>query len=183
MPVQEAWDSTIITSKNGNKTAEIHFGYMSQYEKEKVFYFGKGIEVDIFNNEGQHVSNAVADSGVLNEVTEDIEAHGNVVAISDSGSVLKTERMFWNNANQKWYSDAPTMYIPSEGDTLRSIGFESDKYFENYQGYKLQMVSKSKVDLNFEDRLKPKSDVKDTSAIIKTDSLLNAKTDTVIKRL
>ncbi len=179
MPVQEAWNSTIITSDEGRKTAEIQFGYMFQYEKEKVFYFDDGIAIDIFNEKGAHVSKALADSGVLKEDTEDMEAHGNVLAVSDSGRVLRTERIFWNNASQKWYSDAPTVYIPSEGDTIYSIGFESDRNFQNYRGYKLQFVSKARLDLDFEERLKPVPSAEDTSGTAVPDSGAGAKADTI----
>ena len=176
---QESWESEILSSKNGRLTSHIRYNHMFQYEKEKVYRFNNGFEVDFFDEDGKHVSFVKADSGILQENSEHMEAHGNVEVISDTGAVLYTEKLFWNQAAKRIYTDVPSMVVRAEGDTLYCKGFESDLDLSVMEFYQPQGVSNRRLDLDFEKRLKPDVQKKDTLAAEAPDTLSKANPDSL----
>ena len=176
---QESWESEILSSKNGVLTSHIRYKHMFQYEKEKVYRFNKGFEVDFFDEEGKHISYVKADSGILEENSEHMEAHGNVEVISDTGAVLYTEKLFWNQAAKRIYTDVPSMVVRAEGDTLYCKGFESDLDLSVMEFYQPQGVSNRRLDLDFEKRLKPDVQKEDTVAVDASDTLSTAIPDSL----
>lgn len=159
---QEGWSSRVVSTKDGRLTAVVAYGHMVKYKNDQLYRFDQGIEVDLYNEQGSHLSHVTADSGVMHEATYDLEAHGNVVVVSDSGLVLRTERLFYTKANDKVYSDAPVMIVRAAGDTLYGKGFESDKNLSNYVFYEPRGVTQRAIDLDFERRLQPARARRDT---------------------
>jgi LPS export ABC transporter protein LptC len=129
---------------------------MVKYKGDRVYRFDQGVEVDLFNDEGDHLSHVTADSGVMHEASYDVEAHGNVVVVSDSGVVLLTQRLFYTKENDKVYSDAPVTIVRGPGDTLYGKGFESDKNLRNYTFYEPRGVTERKIDLDLERHVRPR---------------------------
>ncbi len=152
---QEGWSSQVVSTKDGRPTAIIAYGHMLKYKNDQLYRFNQGVQVDLYDEHGVHLSRVTADSGVMHEATYDLEAHGNVVVVSDTGIVLRTERLFYNKTNDKVYSDAPVTIIHGPGDTLYGKGFESDKTLSNYVFYQPRGVSQRTIDLNLERRLQP----------------------------
>jgi LPS export ABC transporter protein LptC len=71
----------------------------------------------------------------VDEATNNLEATGNVVVTSDSGVVVVTNKLFWDNARQKIFSDA-FVKITSPTEQLQGQGFESDQNLKNYRIFK-----------------------------------------------
>jgi LPS export ABC transporter protein LptC len=109
--------------------------------------FDGGIIVDFYNTEGKHTSNLVAERGLLHEETNDVEALGNVMAVSDSGITLRAQRLRWDNTRQKIVSNDFVTITRADGDTLHGVGFESDQNMKNYSIRKLSGVTKKRIDL------------------------------------
>ena len=95
-----------------------------------------GIVVDFYDDEQRHTSVLTARRGVVNDLTKDFEAHENVVIVSDSGTTLKTEELFWLNAAQKVRSNA-FVEIVSPTEQIRGHGFESDQALRHYSVFKV----------------------------------------------
>jgi len=67
---------------------------------------------------------ATGDEGDLNQETKDVELRGNVVLISNDGLKLETERLRWDAAQQRaWTDDPVTIY--RAGAVVKGTGFES----------------------------------------------------------
>jgi len=67
---------------------------------------------------------ATGDEGDLNQETKDVELRGNVVLISSDGLKLETERLRWDAAQQRaWTNDPVTIY--RAGAVVKGTGFES----------------------------------------------------------
>jgi LPS export ABC transporter protein LptC len=125
-PIQEGWDSKITITRLGLPQAIVDYGHMVKYEKSDTIYFDEGVEVDFFDDQGNHSSHLISDRGEYNEKTEDVTGIGNVIVVSDSGVTLNTEILRWDNARGKIYSDTLVMVTTREADTLYGIGFESN---------------------------------------------------------
>jgi LPS export ABC transporter protein LptC len=174
-PDQEGWNSVVTTTKNGLVSAIIHYGRMQQFKKKKVVELFEGIKVDFFDEKGKPTSNLVSETGKINEVTNDIEASGNVVVVSDTGITLRTKYLKWDNNIEKIISNEFVTIITADQDTFFGKGFESDQNLNNWRILDFSGKASRGFDLNFQ--LKKKSSAGDsvTGKITNEtpDSLLN----------
>ncbi len=130
-PDQEGWDSVIILTNLGRRTAVIEYQHMTKYLNKKQTRFDDGIKVDFFNKDGEHASHLTAGRGIVYDARNNFDAYDNVILISDSGSVLQTEELKWDNARKKIYSNVFSTFTTAEGDTLYGNSFESDARMQN----------------------------------------------------
>lgn len=81
---------------------------------------------DFFNDQNEHMSKLRADSAKINELTNNFTAIGNVVVESDSGLILKTKKLYWDQQYKLVISNDSVQFTTLQNDTLYGIGFESD---------------------------------------------------------
>ena len=98
VPTQESWDARIIFTDSGRTSGILRAGHIAMYADRKSTVLDSNITVDFFDEHQQHTSVLTARRGRVNDVTQDFEAHGNVVVVSDSGTTLSTEDLYWTNA-------------------------------------------------------------------------------------
>ena len=115
LPDQESWNSTIVFSDSGETRGILKAGHLL-----------------VFNNENKHTSYLTADSGIVDNNTNNLEAIRNVYVHSDSGTSMWTQKLFWNDHTQKVTSDV-YVKIVSPKETIEGIGFESDRDLTNYR--------------------------------------------------
>ena len=89
--------------------------------------------VDLYNEEGSHISILYSDSARINENNNNLYAKGNVYVVSDSGYTLTTSELVWDNRYEMIVAEDSVMFTHSEGDTLYGIGFESDIDLERFK--------------------------------------------------
>ena len=141
-PSQESWNSEVTISDSGINRAVLNAGHISVFENEHVTLLDSGVVVDFFDNKGMHTSKMNSRTGKVNDKTNDLEASGNVVIVSDSGTVVKTQKIFWDNATQKVHSNE-YVEITSPRENLHGYGFESDQDLKNYKVFRV--TGKAKV--------------------------------------
>ncbi|MBN2031618.1 LPS export ABC transporter periplasmic protein LptC [bacterium] len=125
-PSQEGWQSELILTKVGRRQAVVRYGHMMKFDQDNMYIFDAGVEVDFYDEEGNHTSHLTSERGEYNEETEDIIGMGNVVVESDSGITLRTEVLRWDNRLEKIISDTLVMVTTQDRDTLYGTGFESN---------------------------------------------------------
>ena len=113
-PDQESWKSEITITKEGKRFAQIWAGYIAFYNEKKITILTDSVHADFYDKNGKHNSTLTADSSVVHNQTNDLTAYGNVVVVSDSGIVLQTEVLFWDNEKQKIISDVPVRFTTGE---------------------------------------------------------------------
>jgi LPS export ABC transporter protein LptC len=146
-PDQEGWNSRITVTSNGRISAILEYSHMEKYSRRREVKFDGGIIVDFYNTAGQHTSNLVAERGVLYEDSNDVEALGNVVVVSDSGMTVRTQRLRWDNLRQKIVSNDFVTITTAQNDTLRGKGFQSDQSLKHWSIGRPSGVSQKRVDL------------------------------------
>ena len=142
LPDQESWNSTIVFSDSGQTRGILWAGHVLVFNNINKTFLGDSIRVDFYNDQGQHTSYLTADSGVVDNNTNNLEAIGNVYVHSDSGTSLWTQKLFWNNNTQKVTSDV-YVKIVSTKETIEGIGFESDRDLTNYRIFNVSGEAKT----------------------------------------
>ncbi len=134
-PDQESWNSTVSFSDSANVVAILNAGYMGHYPGKGYIKIDSGAKVDFFKA-GEIVSTLTGKSGIVLDSTKDIEIYDSVVVVNKEGSVLKTDKLFWNNKEQRVYSDQ-FVHIKTPNEEIQGVGFESDQNLTNYKIYKV----------------------------------------------
>ncbi|WP_157867476.1 hypothetical protein [Melioribacter roseus] len=66
----------------------------------------------------------------------DMFAYDSVVAVNDSGTVLKTSELMWRNSDRKILTDK-FVSIKSKDEIIEGYGFLSDQQMTNYVIFKI----------------------------------------------
>ena len=136
LPSQESWQSRVIFSDSARMKAILWAGHIAVFSNQRYTLLEDSLHVDFFNDQEQHTSVLTARRGKVNDVTRDFEAYENVVVVSDSGTVMRTERLFWTNATRKVHTDA-FVDIVSATEHIMGQGMESDQGLKNYEIFKV----------------------------------------------
>jgi LPS export ABC transporter protein LptC len=102
------------------------------------------VHVDFYDENEQHTSLLTARRGKVNDQNQDFEAHENVIVLSDSGTVLRTEHLFWDNASRKIHTDA-YVDIASRTEHIMGHGMVSDQGLKNYRIFRVTGQSVTNV--------------------------------------
>jgi LPS export ABC transporter protein LptC len=132
LPAQESWNSTVVFSDSARIKAKLWSGHISVLADQRVTVLEDSLRVDFYNDEQAHTSLLTARRGRVNDQTKDLEAYENVVVVSDSGTTLRTERLFWDNQTRKIHTDA-FVDIVSSREHIMGHGMESDQGLKNYK--------------------------------------------------
>lgn len=130
-PDQESWNATITFTDSGKVTGILRAGYIAKYTRDRFTLLDSNITVDFFNDRYEHTSVLTAQRGRVDDVTNDFEAYGNVMVRSDSGTVLTTEELFWDNKRHRVHTEA-FVEIKSSTEEIRGMGLESDQSLTHY---------------------------------------------------
>ena len=136
MPDQESWNSRVVFSDSGTVKAILNANHVAMYETRHETILDSGITVDFYDPDGSHTSLLRADRGRVDDLSKDLEAFHNVVFRSDSGTVVKTEYLRWDNATKKIRSDR-FVTVDSRKEYLEGYGFEADQSLKNYVIYRV----------------------------------------------
>ena len=142
IPSQESWNATITFTDSGRVSGILKAGYISSFADKKYTLLDSSITVDFFDEQERHTSLLTAKRGRVNDVTHDFEAYEDVVVISDSGTTLKTEELYWSNKTQKVHTESYVEII-SPTEQIQGHGLESNQSLKNYKIFRV--TGKAKV--------------------------------------
>ena len=133
LPDQESWGVTIIMTHEGLMRAKVKSGHLKKYNEKEYIILDENVVVDFFDLQEDHTSTLFSDKSEINEKSNDMLAIGNVIAKSDSGITLFTERLQWVAEDEKLSTKDSIMITTLEKDTLFGKGFESNADLENWR--------------------------------------------------
>lgn len=142
VPTQESWNAKITFTDSGRVSGILRAGHISVYANQNFTFLDSGITVDFFDENENHTSALTARKGKVNDLTHDLEAHGDVVVVSDSGTTVRTEDLFWSNSTQKVFSQ-DYVEVTSPKERIQGHGFESDRGLRQYKIFKVSGQGKT----------------------------------------
>jgi LPS export ABC transporter protein LptC len=131
-PDQIIWNGRIEVVTNGKLESIVQARRIETFEKEKVTTLDSGVVVDFYDKNGKHSSRLTSQSARVEDAKNLFLARGNVVVVSDSGDVLRTERLYWDQQKQKITSDTLVILVTRQ-DSLRGFNFESNDDLTSWQ--------------------------------------------------
>jgi LPS export ABC transporter protein LptC len=145
LPAQESWNSTVFFTDSGNTKAILYAGHLQVFEDTKETLMDEGIKVDFFNEQQVKSTTLTSKRGRVDETTNNLYAIDSVVAVNDSGVVLKSEEIVWRNNDRKIFTDK-FVTIESPDEIIQGYGFESDQQLKNYVIYNITYITRTKTE-------------------------------------
>jgi len=136
IPDQESWNSTVRFSDSSRVKAVLWAGHIAVFSARQSTLLSDSIHVDFYNEEEAHTSVLTARRGRVDDRTQNFEAHENVIVTSDSGTILRTDSLFWNNVERKIHTDA-FVDIVSPTEHIMGHGMVSDQNLRNYRIFRV----------------------------------------------
>ena len=140
----EIWNPVIILSREEDKIVDARSEKLYKKTNADALLVGN-VEVDFFNDEGQHISILYSDSARINEQNNNLRANGNVYVVSDSGYTLTTREILWDNRYKMIVAEDSVMFTTTAGDTLYGVGFESDMDLEQWRIFRIFGVTREGI--------------------------------------
>lgn len=130
IPVHESWNSKIMFTDDGYLKAVLFTDHLKKFELQKQTFL-EGVKIDFYDKNEKIASRLTSLKGRVDDVTRDMYAIDSVVAVNDSGTVLKTSELKWRNKDQKIITDK-FVSIKSNKEVIEGYGLESDQGLNNY---------------------------------------------------
>lgn len=135
IPTQESYNSTVTFSDSGKTKAILIAGRIRIFSKFNYTLIDSGAKVDFYKN-GVYSSTLTGKRGKIYDATKDVEVYDSVKMVSENGSVLTTNKLYWINKTQRIKSDE-FVHIKTPNEDIRGYGFEADQNLKNYVIYKV----------------------------------------------
>jgi LPS export ABC transporter protein LptC len=101
--------------------------YTGRPEEERE-EFTEGVQVTFYDRDGRITSILEADFGVRRARQKEIRGIGNVVLTNETGDVLETEELIWEEDNERVYTHKFVMITTPE-EKIWGMGLESNQDF------------------------------------------------------
>jgi len=92
----------------------------------------KGIYVEFYNDSSKIKTTLKADYGIRYEKNKRTEVKNNVVVVNVAGETLNTDKLNWDEALRKIYTDA-FVQITTKKEVLKGTGMEANEDFTEYE--------------------------------------------------
>ncbi len=145
LPTQESWNSTVFFTDSGKTRAILYTGHLLVFNSRKETILQEGVKVEFFNSLEMKTTTLTSKRGKVDEKTNDLYAIDSVVAVNDSGIVVKTNELKWRNKDKKIVSDK-FVTIDSPDEHIEGYGFESDQHLRNYVIYNITYITRATKD-------------------------------------
>jgi len=121
---QELYGAVIRLTQEDRPRMTLKTQRLRRYDAQRLMLLERGVHADFYDNNGLHRAVLTSDEGEIVEGSNRLSAKGHVVVTSDSGMVLKSEELHYDQAVGRIESDGfVTMTTPY--DSLSGYGFTS----------------------------------------------------------
>jgi LPS export ABC transporter protein LptC len=131
VPDQEARDFTLTESSEGKKNWTLLASYAAMYT-DRHLIDAQTVRIEFFDSKGAKFSTLLADQGLVDQRTNNLEARGHVRIATESGIRMETDSLRWLNDRGKIVSDA-FVRVTRKHDVVTGWGFESDPSLDHFQ--------------------------------------------------
>jgi LPS export ABC transporter protein LptC len=132
-PTQISAHTRMSFSTDGKIRAVMNARGVRVFEQKRYTLLDSSVHVDFFNREGSHSSILTSHRAFIDDNTRNMTAYDSVRVLSDSGTLVETDSLLWNNTTHKLRSDAFVKISEKSGRVTRGHGFESDQDLVNYK--------------------------------------------------
>jgi LPS export ABC transporter protein LptC len=120
-------------SSDGKVRAVMNASGVRVFEQKRYTLLDSAVHVDFFDRDANHSSVLTSRRAFIDDNTHNMTAYDSVRVLSDSGTLVETDSLLWDNNTHKLHSDAFVRITEKSGRITRGHGFESDQDLVNYK--------------------------------------------------
>jgi LPS export ABC transporter protein LptC len=120
-------------SSDGKVRAVMNARGVRVFEAKRHTLLDSSVHVDFFDRESKHSSVLTSHRAYIDDNTKNMTAYDSVRILSDSGTLVQTDSLVWDNGTHKLRSDAFVQITERTGRITKGHGFESDQDLVNYK--------------------------------------------------
>ncbi|MDP4219600.1 MAG: LPS export ABC transporter periplasmic protein LptC [Bacteroidota bacterium] len=133
LPSQISAHTRMSFSSEGSIRAVMNATGVRVFEAKRYTLLDSSVHVDFFDRQGYHSSVLTSHRAFIDDNTKNMTAYDSVRVLSDSGTLVETDSLLWDNTIHKMHSDAFVRITEKSGRVTRGHGFESDQDLVNYK--------------------------------------------------
>jgi LPS export ABC transporter protein LptC len=133
LPKLKAYNVSTVVSDSGITRYRMNTKELIVFDKvpEPYLKFPKGIYIERFDEDYHIDAQLEADEAIFFEKTSIWKLNGKVKALNLQGETFETEELFWNQKEEKIYTDK-FMKITQKSRIITGLGFESNQTLTRY---------------------------------------------------
>jgi LPS export ABC transporter protein LptC len=130
-PIGESENINLKYTDSGRVSAILISPLMRDFTQLENGYneFPKGVDITLFDKNGQQ-TRILADHGTRYEKTEIIDLDGNVRISDQTGKLLTTEQLYFDQKNEWFYTEKYFKFTDGKGSNLEGPGVDFSKDFK-----------------------------------------------------
>ena len=138
LPIEQSKEVKIIQTEHGLIKIRLEAEKIERFVNPKeILKLSNGLRVEFYNDSVELISVLLAETAILNQKTEIMEAKNNVVLEGKDGNKLESEELIWDLKKDLIFTEKEVT-ITIDKDIIRGYGFEAKSDFSSY---KLNQVS------------------------------------------
>ena len=131
-PSQVSYHTTMNFSSDGLLRARLTAGRVRTYDLQHYTALDSSVRVDLYDRTGRHASVLTSTRARVELLANDMTASGGVRIVSDSGTIVQTDSLHWDDRSRTIRSQAHVEIHEPNGRTTEGEGFESDQDLTHY---------------------------------------------------
>ncbi len=131
-PTQTGSNTRVSFSSDGIVRAILNAKGIRMFERQHYTLLDSAVRVDFFDKENKHSSVLTGRRAFINDLNKNMTAYDSVRIVSDSGTTVLTDSLFWDNTTKEIRSDADVTISEKNGRITKGKGFVSDQDMTNY---------------------------------------------------
>ena len=141
MPSEIVENVDMTYTDSGKLKAIVHAVLVEHFvdKNDPYLEMPKGVKADFYTPDGIIESNLEANYAINYEKRKIIELKDSVVVVNIKGETLETDKLIWDQNEQKIHTDAPVK-ITQKDQIIYGEGFESNQNFTQYTVYKIKGI-------------------------------------------
>ncbi|HCE56898.1 MAG TPA: LPS export ABC transporter periplasmic protein LptC [Prolixibacteraceae bacterium] len=134
LPIQEATNFETLFTDSGQVRFSLKAPKLLRFEADGRDYteFPEGLELVKYDEHQKVISSITANYARQYLADHKWEAKNNVIATNANGDTLKTEVLYWEEKNERIYTDEFVKIIRTD-QIITGIGFTSDQKMQNWK--------------------------------------------------
>ena len=132
LPDSRLDDATIVFTEDGLQSVVVEAAHIDRWEKQDSTE-ADSMTVLFYDKQGVQKSTLTGKRGLIREKSEKVAMFGNVVAVNEDSTVLKTESLFWDPATNLMTTDDYVEITKKDGDIITGYGLKADRHLREIE--------------------------------------------------
>jgi LPS export ABC transporter protein LptC len=132
LPDSRLDDATIVFTEDGRQSVVVKAAHIDRWERQDSTE-AQTVTVLFYDTLGVQKSTLTGKRGLIREKSEKVAMFGDVVAVNEDSTVLKTESLFWDPQTNLITTDDYVEVTRKDGDVITGYGLKADRHLKEIE--------------------------------------------------